>query len=686
MKKIYVLMLAILTQAVFAQKETNIWYFGLFAGVDFNSGEPVALYDGQIDTSEGSSCIADAQGNLLFYTDGVTVYNRQHQVMENGTGLMGNTSSTQGVLITGGPGSATKYYIFTVGAVENPVGLNYSEVNMAANGGLGAVTANKNINLLDSTTEGITATLHENGEDIWIVVHGYPGDVVYSFLLTENGINEPVVSNVGPFFQNTLHWNDPYFEPGAMKLSADGSRLAVASQAGGVFLCDYDKVTGEATNALQLENGAMEGPYGVEFSLSGNVLYTARTGKLRQYNLLAADIATSGTVVYEDPYFTLGALQLASNGKIYKPDGLSESLSVIHNPEVLGTGCNFEWGSVYLGSQRFAELGLPTAIASYFVGPDIEAQHFCAGSETAFSVVWNRSPQEANWDFGDGTSSAGNTAVHTYTAAGTYTVKVTLKRNGFTWEIEKQVIINAIPQFSLPEVLATCDPQNEVIQLTPENFDISAASFQWFFNDAPLEAITPTLQPSGFGVYKVTVAVNGCENTRTIHIIEKPAFGVTVAESCNNGSFTLEALPLEGSFDPATAAFSWEGPDSFAANAGKVFIAKPGEYSVAVETQEGCRGSMVYNVVSANCNIQRGISPNLDGRNDYFDLAGFDIEELSVFNRYGLKVYNRKHYTTEWSGQSDNGEALPDGTYYYVIKTVAGQPKTGWVYINREEH
>src|SRR6185503_9676016 len=80
----------------FAQKEANVWYFGTNAGVDFNSGAPVAITNGKLNTNEGCATIADkSTGQLLFYTDGITVYDRTHAIMSNGTGLKGNASSTQ---------------------------------------------------------------------------------------------------------------------------------------------------------------------------------------------------------------------------------------------------------------------------------------------------------------------------------------------------------------------------------------------------------------------------------------------------------------------------------------------------------------------------------------------------------------------------------------------------------------
>tara|TARA_B110000858_G_C17785847_1_gene467253 strand:- start:1544 stop:1972 length:429 start_codon:yes stop_codon:yes gene_type:complete len=122
-----------------AQKEGNIWYFGENAGLDFNNGSPVALTDGMLNTSEGCASICDANGNLLFYTDGMLVYNKNHGIMPNGTGLLGHSSSTQSAIIVKKPMSNNLYYIFTVDDIFNTNGgaVTYSIVDMSLDGGLG---------------------------------------------------------------------------------------------------------------------------------------------------------------------------------------------------------------------------------------------------------------------------------------------------------------------------------------------------------------------------------------------------------------------------------------------------------------------------------------------------------------------------------------------------------------------
>ncbi|MBD1263210.1 hypothetical protein HZY62_21670 [Maribacter polysiphoniae] len=89
-----------------AQNRANIWYFGYRAGLDFNSGAPVTLLDGQLFTREGCASMCDNYGGLLFYTDGISVYNKNHMLMPNGTGLLGDSSSTHSAIVVPKPRSA----------------------------------------------------------------------------------------------------------------------------------------------------------------------------------------------------------------------------------------------------------------------------------------------------------------------------------------------------------------------------------------------------------------------------------------------------------------------------------------------------------------------------------------------------------------------------------------------------
>jgi gliding motility-associated-like protein len=77
------------------------------------------------------------------------------------------------------------------------------------------------------------------------------------------------------------------------------------------------------------------------------------------------------------------------------------------------------------------------------------------------------------------------------------------------------------------------------------------------------------------------------------------------------------------------------------------------------------------------------ITPNGDSANEYFELSGLEVELLEIYNRWGKKVYEKEGYTNEWHGQNQNGNQLPDGTYYYYIKRQNEAVKIGWILLLR---
>src|SRR5690606_37535744 len=158
-----------------AQGPANNWYFGANAGITFNTSPPSSLFDGKLNTLEGCATISDDEGQLLFYTDGTTVYNRNGDIMENGTGLLGDQSSTQSAIIIPQPLSTTVYYIFTVDVLrvdfENNIssnGVNYSVVDFSENPD-GVITI-KNNRLLDYSAEKLSAVIKGCDSDtVWMV-------------------------------------------------------------------------------------------------------------------------------------------------------------------------------------------------------------------------------------------------------------------------------------------------------------------------------------------------------------------------------------------------------------------------------------------------------------------------------------------------------------------------------------
>lgn len=480
LKKIILLVVFLNGLLCFSQGEANIWYFGYKAGLNFNSGSPVAITDGQIDTLEGCATISNAAGQLLFYTDGITVWNKNHQIMPNGTGLKGHSSSTQSSVVVPKPGSSTIYYLFTTTQHAGPDGFCYSEVDMSLNGGLGEVTNIKNVLIKTSVCEKLTAVKNANNTGYWVMVHGFGDNSYCTYSITTSGINlTPVTSNVGIVVEN----DNVFKSAGYMKFSPDGNKIISCHSHHAVTeLLDFNRTTGVVSNPRLVS--ARERPYGVEFSQSGNIAYISTINqvvtdrpKLLQYNLTASNIPSTEVILYthlnSSTFNIEGALQMGPDGKIYSAGIPLLNLHVINNPEVLGTGCNLVLNAINLGSNtdiHFTRYGLPQFIQSVF-DSSLNVENFCLGNNTSFSLGNTQNVISVNWNFGDGSPvQSGLTTNHIYSSTGDYTITANITSTSgpttFTKTIkiyETPIIANAITNQSL------CGIANQTYNLGQHN-------------------------------------------------------------------------------------------------------------------------------------------------------------------------------------------------------------------------
>ncbi|HEY2348605.1 MAG TPA: hypothetical protein VGH64_06300, partial [Puia sp.] len=282
--KTTILFLSILSVFNGFSQQGNNWFFGKKAGLSFNGGKPSALLSGALDTYEGCASISDNTGQLLFYTDGLSIWNRNNQVMPNGSGLKGNPSSSNAAIIVPKPGSKTIYYVFTADASENQNlnGYNYSEVDMTLNGGLGDITTNKNILLYAPSTEKLTAVRAANGIDVWVITHswGDSGWVVYK--IDCHGVNiSPIKSISGSAYTYVINSPDPSNgrpqwnegSVGCLKASPDGKIIATTILTDLTLeIFNFDNTTGLISNPVSFYY--FEG-YGLEFSPNSKLLYVA---------------------------------------------------------------------------------------------------------------------------------------------------------------------------------------------------------------------------------------------------------------------------------------------------------------------------------------------------------------------------------------------------------------------------
>ena len=342
-----------------AQRLTDKWYFGRQAGLDFASGTPTPLLDGAMTTYEGCAAATTKRGELLFYTDGQTVWNRLHQPMPGGRRLMGSGSSTQSALIVPDPGSGNIFYIFTVAPQGSPDGLRYSVVDMTRANGLGDVPR-ANLLLLTPVAEKLAAVRHPNGRDVWVVAHRWNSNAFATYLVTADGVSaKPILSNVG-----SMNAGPGSNAIGALKFSPDGTKLATAIwRDGNKFeVCNFDRNTGKVSNPRSF--GPYLEAYGIEFSPDGTKLYGTCNGNsnattVSESQVWQFDLKTKvATQVGHSSNHKIGALQRGPDGKIYVAREDNSFLGVIAQPNVSGTACGYVDDGLKLGGRR-SKLGLP---------------------------------------------------------------------------------------------------------------------------------------------------------------------------------------------------------------------------------------------------------------------------------------------------------------------------------------
>ncbi len=520
-------------QSCFAQGEANKWLFGNGGGLDFNSGSPLPFAGGQVFTSEGCASVADAGGNLLFYTDGITVYNRNHIQMPNGFGLLGAPSATQSAMIVLLPGSTTQYYVFTVG--QTFTDFNYSIVDMTLQSGDGDVTT-KNVLVSTIVCEKLCSVKQPNGTDFWIIVHDAYTDEFDAYTFTAAGLNlVPVVSNAGTANSGDI---------GYLKSSPDGTKLADALwNSGNLFeLFDFDKATGVVSNALTLPfHAASSGAYGLEFSPNNRYLYCAwiTPGEVRQYDVLAgsaAAIAASEVLLGSTAVAFNGAMQLGPDKKIYLAQYNTTYLGVINNPDSAGVSSNFvDVGPAIAGS---SQLGLPNYPSSLFNnGPPVALfnalHHICPGTCTGFTNL-SLNATSYLWTFAGANPSVSTDANPTnicYNTPGNYSVS--LIAYGATTN-DTLTLNNFITVYPFP-------PPQGIAQSGDTLFaNAGAVSYQWYHAGNAIAGATDYfyLADSSGDFNVVATDANGCE-------VEAAIFDVvaSVQSAVGSGTVPLEIYP-----------------------------------------------------------------------------------------------------------------------------------------------
>lgn len=581
-----ILAILLLPLILFAQKESYNWYFGNKAGISFipDINNPRVLKDCPVGFGYASATISDKDGNLQFYTNGDSILNRNHRSMTNSFKMTTFFSNAEGATIVPVVNKLKMYYVFLTDSLAKS-GLWYSIVDMAGEYGNGVVSVFMR-KISGSRKSSIEAVKHENNRDIWLVTKDYLTDRFCSYHLTKEGISDSVVSN----FNATT--GIQYF----LNSTTDGSRLATASYNDSSFyLFDFNKQTGVVSNKIHLKSYDFDRPTAVEFSYNSSKLYIdcltySNTGRIYQLDLSSGDSATivNSRTLLDDNTQTgnYDAIQIGPDHKLYASYHGSSYLSVINNPDLFGTNCNFQRNGIFLrGSTCY--LDLPDFIYDYL--------HYGVGgtpkvceNETIYLYADYGNGAVYNWSGPDGfTSSLPNPFITNAKLSnqGYYVVSIT----NIPEPVTDSIYVTVSPLFS---AYIRCNGDTNICPGTSVILDAlpndAGYSFKWSTGET-----VKSIKVSKEGTYTVSISnVSGCTVTAsiTIHVLEQ--FNARIISSgkrkCFGDTLLLKAHPSDSGYK-----FIWSTGDTTP----EISINKSKIISLSIISKYGCISKVTQSFV-----------------------------------------------------------------------------------------
>lgn len=575
----YLIFLWVLIQfspALSQSKRGNIAVFGnsRALSLNFNSEPPLFaplprphFFD--FSTDEGSASISDWDGNLLFYTNGATVWNREYDIMQNGFDPLMKffSATTTQVIIVPFPKDPFQYYIFGAGYQGGP--LHYAVVDMRYDRGLGAVVSKGN--LLDmKSTEKLCVVEHETDDALWLITHEYGSSKFKVFYIDENGINDsPVISDIGFEHSTEVKYESGYSVEGTnaigyLKASHDGKWLACAidGTVRSLELFDFDRATGAVSNQNVLMDRGSDSCYGVEFSPDDSKLYLSTVdGNLFQFNL---DVDTPDEISADKILIattdTGGALQIGPDGRIYRVGKIyAKYLDVIENPNELGAQCDFQREKIDLLDNP-VWMGLPEMVYRA-IDPEIMYSKFCKNDSTQFELVKIKDYESVKWDFGDPLTGENNYSnerrpVHRFTQAGEYKVQIEVSfQDGSIFNYSQKIKIFDLPAIDLGPDKAKCISQSVVLESLRDNADVS---YLWSTGSS-----NSSVNASSAGSYWLQITNLICSASDTILVVDIPPPNLVLTDTmvCHYQDLLIE---LDDSFeylwsDGSSASMRWIG-------------------------------------------------------------------------------------------------------------------------------
>jgi len=623
------ILLSFLSSAsLFAQREADNWIFGKAAGLNFSSGYPEQIFiEPYVYNTFHGTVMSDSLGNILFSFDGHTVWNRNDEVMLNGSGFLPeHGAGWQNVIAFPKPNSTSQYYIFSTTQRYFPDGIYYSVIDMTLDGGLGGVTPEKNIKLeaSGSSSEKLFVLKNEKGDGYWVVTRLFDEDRFASFKVTAAGVDPvPVYSSTGIY----RDFPDSY---GFLKVSPNKKYLISCywphdhtTPLVSFEVCSFDAESGFVDFHYLISRPDLHrgywAPMGCEFSPDSKFLYVAYVDSptssghaLFQFDLSLIDDSSafynSGLQIMENCGHEI---QLSNDGKIYSSclfpcdAPFDEFVGVINKPWVLGTGCDYDTLGFHLLSGRLNGWHLVNILLDYLYRFEWEADDYCQGTAVHFIPHFVPTPDSVLWffdEFAPGNYSSELSPTYTFQNPGVHEVEVDIWYPTGRYEhTSREIEIYPVPQPDLGPDLTICEGNTVTL-----NANCEADLYSWSTGQFG----SPTITVSDSGTYWVhaSFAETGCMGSDDIHISLYPA--ITMDESaleitptaCSGASGSITGLQVMGS-PPFT--FLWEdlSGNDFGIDI-DVYNLPAGQYVLTVTDGNGCEQSPSTYTIDDAGNLQ----------------------------------------------------------------------------------
>lgn len=535
MKLKFLLSLVLIMQTLVSMGQyENVWAFSHHAGLDFNSGTPVEIQTMTTGYGESAASVCDSNGQLLFYTEGDTLWNRNGDVMSNGQGLSGlpamviglpgfpdysaTSSALQGAFIAPMPGNPDRFYVFSMSSFEsvNPGRMTYSIVDMQLNDGLGDVDTGFKAVVLDSNLTERMIGITGNSHNVWIIVASqFPSGsgVAMEFKayeLTTSGLNTtPIVSSVSGVPPQTVAGRIA----GQFAISPDRRKLALSRTWDSRFeIYDFDPQTGLFSNQLILDG--ISPSIGLCFSPDSRMLYLHQGANAEEptpgiYQLDLNTYTSAAILASKLKVATLPAnmggvqLKLGPDGKIYfhylpLVGTMYPVIGVVQEPNLAGLAAGVDDSVLVLSNKNPYFAPLPNVIPAFRF-----QKQTVAGCPEDTTLLRALDTSGYVYEWSDGATGLERPAI----SSGTYWVRY-------------QTMPYLLNTDTFEFVMAGLNPQIRVEETTLSTLEAYAA-YQWLLNGTPIPgADQPTYTVIERGDYQVVVSsAGGCVDTSEVYTV-----------------------------------------------------------------------------------------------------------------------------------------------------------------------